>query len=342
MNDVPDTSGPTTPISMGTSGSASQVVPASGLEALAVPAGAPLAEVLRQATARLAAAGVATPRADATTLLAHVVEVDTGELARLAILGRRLAPEVAPRFAALMDRRCEREPLQHLTGRAPFRGIELAVGPGVFVPRPETEVVAGHAIDELTRVRATGRSETTAVDLCTGSGAIALAIADEVPGVRVVAVEFSDDALIWARQNVEARRPVTGGGVELVRADVTTDLPQLGDLRGRVDVVVSNPPYIPPDAVPVDVEVARHDPHAALYGLGEDGLQVPRAVAERAADLLRPDGLFVMEHADVQSDAMVAHLAADPRWTEVAAHEDLTGRPRYVSARRATVPCRGF
>jgi len=287
--------------------------------------GAPLAEGLRQAGARLADAGVASPRADAATLLAFVLEIDTGELQRRAILGRRLPADLAPRFAALLDRRCAREPLQHLTGTAPFRRLELAVGPGVFVPRPETETVA-----DLALAACAGLDRPVVVDLCTGSGALALAIADEVPGARVHAVETSPEALPWARRNIAA----TGLPVTLHDDDVTGDLPTVASLRGTVDVVVSNPPYIPPGAIPVDAEVAHHDPPQALYGGGDDGLDVPRAVVGAAALLLRPGGTLVMEHADVQSDALLAHLEADGAWTEATAHTDLTGRPRAVRARR--------
>lgn len=313
---------------------------------------APLREVLRQASARLAVAGIDGPGVDASVLMAHVLEIDASELRRRTLLGHTFPVEAAEWFAPLLTRRCAREPLQHLTGRAPFRHLELSVGPGVFVPRPETETVAELAIGEARRARdgLTGRNGEAAaeaggrsaeppgaavdaapvvIDLCTGSGAIALSVADEVPGVTVHAVELSEEAAIWARGNIAA----TGLPVTLHVDDVTGDLATLSDLRGRVAVVVSNPPYIPPDAVPVDVEVAEHDPHMALYGGGDDGLLVPKAVIEAAAVLLRPGGLLVMEHASVQSDALLAVLAQDGRWSEIAAHDDLTGRPRAVSAR---------
>ncbi|GMA38703.1 peptide chain release factor N(5)-glutamine methyltransferase [Mobilicoccus caccae] len=292
---------------------------------------ADLREVVRQATARLSTAGVATPRVDACALLAFVLEVEVGELERRIVLGHGLPVDLAARFAALLERRCAREPLQHLTGRAGFRRLDLAVGPGVFVPRPETEVVAGLAIEELTRRDAGER--LVAVDLCTGSGAIALALADEVPGVEVHAVEVSEAALVWTRRNIEE----TGLPVALHADDVTGRLDTLADLRGRVAVVVSNPPYIPPDAVPIDVEVAGHDPHEALYGGGRDGLDVPRAVVAAAAALLVPGGLLVMEHADVQSGTLTDLLSADDAWQDVAAHTDLTGRPRAVAARRTAI-----
>src|SRR5690606_16899961 len=182
----------------------------------------------------------------------------------------------------LVERRAAREPLQHLVGSAGFRGIELLVGPGVFVPRPETEQVAGAAIDAAERVvRERGRA--VVVDLCTGSGAIALAVAAEVPAARVHAVELDTAALGWARRNLEASPDRDRVGV--LRGDART---ALVELDGTVDVVVANPPYIPPDAEPVDPEVRDHDPAVALYGLGPDGLEVPRGIVRAAARLLRP------------------------------------------------------
>ncbi|MDO5629768.1 MAG: peptide chain release factor N(5)-glutamine methyltransferase [Mobilicoccus sp.] len=292
---------------------------------------APLDVVLAHTRTRLTRAGITSADAEARVLLAHMLGVDRGELARRLILGGHLPADVAPTFAALVSRRCAREPLQHLTGLAAFRRLELHVGPGVFVPRPETEVVAGLAIDALRLVD--GR-RPIAVDLCTGSGAIALALADEVPEAIVHAVELSQDALAWTRRNVEH----TGLEVTVHAGDATdarfAAVPELAALTGTVDVVVSNPPYIPSDMVPVDVEVAEHDPHQALYGGGDDGLDIPRRVLAAAAALLRPGGVVVMEHADTQSDALVGHLRAAGGWREVTAHDDLTGRPRAVSARR--------
>jgi release factor glutamine methyltransferase len=236
-------------------------------------------------------------------------------------------------FAALVERRGNREPLQHLLGTAPFRYVELAVGPGVFVPRPETEVVAGAAIDEAA-ARAESGISPLVVDLCTGSGAIAVSVAHEVPGARVVAVELSPEALVWAARNV------AGTAVVLLEGDATAALPGLADAVGVTDVVVSNPPYIPRDAAVRDPEVLAFDPPLALWGDGADGLDVVRGVAARAAVLLRAGGLFVVEHADVQGETAVAALRAvldpdgTPGFTGVADHLDLTGRPRYATARR--------
>ncbi|MCF4120175.1 peptide chain release factor N(5)-glutamine methyltransferase [Antribacter sp. KLBMP9083] len=317
---------------------------------------------VRWGAAALADAGVATPRVDAELLLAHVLGADRGEVVRLALLGTPLPDDVRAAFADHVTRRAARVPLQHLTGLAPFRHLELVVGPGVFVPRPETESVAQVAVDEAARVVAE-RGSAVVVDLCTGSGAIALAVATEVPGAAVHAVELDAAAHAWAERNVAAlllvgaesaapggpqaapSPPAAGTRVRLVRGDART---ALRELDGTVDVVVSNPPYVPPGAVPVDPEVAEHDPAVALYGLGADGLEVPRGVTAAAARLLRPGGLYVMEHAEVQAAAARAMVDATPGPEPVAApdaapgpaftpaetREDLTGRPRMVVARR--------
>jgi len=287
------------------------------------PSGDPpvdLGAALRAATARLAAVGVPSARADAEALAGHLLGLGRGEVAAAALRG-----DPAPQgYAELVARRALRVPLQHLTGRAGFRTVELAVGPGVFVPRPETEVTAGLAIAEAQRVAASGRTPVVA-DLCTGSGAIALAVATEVPGARVHAVELSPDAAAWAERNL------AGSGVELVVGDAADALPALD---GGVDVVVSNPPYVPPGAVPHEVEVREHDPALALYGGGPDGLDVPRAVVASAARLLRAGGLVAVEHAEVQQPALLA-LLSGPAWTAARGHVDLGGRPRCTTAVRS-------
>ena len=285
----------------------------------------PLSDALRSGAARLADAGVASPRVDVELLAGHLLGLDRGGV-QLAGLRGAAAPAG---LGALVDRRADRVPLQHLTGRAPFRRLELAVGPGVFVPRPETEQVAQVAIDEAVRV-ARRAGAVLVVDLCTGSGALALAMADEVPEARVHAVELDADAHAWAARNVAEL--ALGGRVNLVRGDART---ALAELDGMVDVVVTNPPYIPPDAIPIDPEVRDHDPAVALYGLGPDGLAVPRGVVAAAGRLLRPGGLLVMEHAEVQSSAARALVAATGLFDASTTATDLSGRDRMVVARRA-------
>ncbi len=284
--------------------------------------------LVREGAERLAAAGVASPRADAEQLLAHVLGVPRG---RLAVVGPPDAVQ-ATRYDQLLARRARREPLQHLTGRAGFRRVELTVGPGVFVPRPETELLAGWAVARLRERVTAGGGHPVAVDLCTGSGAIAAALADEVPEASVHAVEVSAAAHAFAERNL------AGTGVDLRLGDAAD---AFADLDGQVDVVVANPPYIPLGAYEgVDPEAREHDPAMALWS-GADGLDAIRMVERKAARLLRPGGVLGCEHADVQGHQVVTVLAAAGRWREVRDHEDLAGRPRYVSATRAGAPrCR--
>ncbi|MPV87780.1 peptide chain release factor N(5)-glutamine methyltransferase [Georgenia ruanii] len=272
----------------------------------------------------LAEAGVPSADVDARLLAEHVLGRSLF-LVPAASTFADLGEGLQAHYAELVDRRRRREPLQHITGQMPFRHLVLVAAPGAFVVRPETEVVAGVAVDAAATVAAGGRAPVV-VDLCTGSGAIALAVATEVPGARVHAVEISEAALAVARRNVDALAP----SVDLVLGDAATALPALD---GAVDVVVSNPPYIPPDAVPREHEVREHDPDLALYGGGPDGLAVPRAVVRTAARLLRPGGTFVMEHAEVQAGA-ARELVAAAGFAEVRTGQDLTGRDRYVVARR--------
>ena len=218
-------------------------------------------------------------------------------------------------------------PLQHLTGTAPFRHLELAVGPGVFVPRPETEQLAGWALEQLR-----GLTVPLVVDLGSGSGALALSIAQEHPRARVVAVEGDPAAIEWTRHNA-ARRAAEGDTPIEVVAGNMTDPALLRELDGQVDVVVSNPPYVPDEAV-LPREVADHDPPLALWG-GPDGLDVVRGLLDTAARLLRPGGALGIEHADQQGSALPALVRAHGAWTDVADHPDLAGRPRFTTARRA-------
>jgi release factor glutamine methyltransferase len=282
-----------------------------------------LLEAVRAATRALAGAGIDSAEFDAVALAAHVLGATTSDVRKLMVMGAR-APDG---FEALVAERARRVPLQHLTGKAGFRHLELSVGPGVFVPRFETELVAGLAITHLLCLPP--RPTTVAVvDLCTGSGAIALAIKDEVPAAEVHGVELSDLAHAWAIRN----RDDLGLDVDIRLGDATL---AFADLEAGVDVVVSNPPYIPVGAVPNDPEVRDHDPEVALYGGGLDGLRIPLEIAARAAELLRPGGFFVMEHADVQGDSLPAGLRVTGSWVSIQDHVDLNGRPRAVTAVRA-------
>ena len=290
-------------------------------------------DLIASASAELRAGGVASPEHDAAELLAHVLGTTR---VRLALVDE-VDAEPAAAFAALVARRAAREPLQHLTGVAYFRHVELAVGPGVFVPRPETELLAGWAIEALAgRVAERGTSEArhdqpVVVDLCTGSGAIAKAIKDELPEADVHAVELSEDAYPWAQRNL------AGTGVDLRQGDMAT---AFDDLLGRVDVVVCNPPYIPLEAwESVAAEARDHDPHLALFS-GDDGLDAIRVLERRAALLLAPGGVVGFEHADEQGHeggrySAPAVFTATGRWSDVRDHPDLAGRPRYVTARLA-------
>ncbi len=283
-----------------------------------------LHDAVTRARLSFEAEGIASPLADAVELAAFTLGCDAADVHRRMVLRDAADRSFLDRFGGLVEDRLGRTPLQHLTGRAHFRRLTLAVGPGVFVPRPETEVVAGLAVEAA---RGAG-PRPVVVDLCTGSGAIALALADEVAGAEVHAVELSREAHAWAERNIAAVDPT----VDLRLGDAST---AFADLEGCVDVVVCNPPYIPDGAVPLDPEVRDHDPELALYGRSADGLAVPRAMAFRAASLLRDGGVLVMEHAENQGAALDALLEEMGVWGEVADHTDLAGRPRACVATRS-------
>lgn len=282
------------------------------------PRGEELAQVLTRATAALAQ--VPSPRVDAELLAAHLLHGGSrAELQRALLMGERLTPAQVAEYEVLVARRACREPLQHITGSAPFYRLELAVGPGVFVPRPETELLVEEALKVLSARADTAPGGLRIVDLCTGSGAIAAAIKSELPAAQVFAVELSEDAIPYARKNLE---PL---GVHLVQGDALT---ALTELVGTFDAVLSNPPYIPPANVPADPEAALHDPDMALYGGGADGMQMPTAIAARAYELLTPGGFFMMEHDDTQEEA-VAELLACVGFERCYPVRDLNGRPRH-------------
>ncbi len=265
------------------------------------------------------------PAGEARTLLAHVLGVPPGQLIMVEAIG----DDQAAAFAALVARRVAGEPIQHLTGRAWFRHTDVEVGPGVFVPRPETEVMTGWMIDRLNELIANGHDHPVVVDLCTGSGVIARALATEVPTARVHAVELSDVALGFAERNL------AGLGVDLRGGDMAD---AFTDLDGTVDAVIANPPYIPLAAwESVAAEVRDHDPQLALFS-GADGLDAMRVVVRTAARLLHADGVVAAEHAEVQHDSAPAVFVASGAFDRVRDHVDLAGRPRFVTGVRRGRP----
>ena len=289
-----------------------------------------LSELRSHAVRVLTAAGIVRADVDAELLLGHVLGLSRGQVQAKVVMDAVVLPEQRDAVLEAVERRAAREPLQHITGRAPFRSLELAVGPGVFVPRPETESVAQLAIDALLAVPSPA---PRAIDLGTGSGAIAIALATEVPHAQVFAVEASPQAFLWARQNA---RELAGDNLRLLFVDlaelpaVVEGGPLAGQLDGTFDVVVSNPPYIPLGAIPRDPEVRLHDPEVALYG-GPDGFDVVRAISARAARLLRPGGVLILEHGELQGAALRELLTADG-WRAASTHRDLLGRDRTTTA----------
>ena len=269
---------------------------------------------IADAAAVLAAAGVDSARVDAEYLAAHAAGVD-----RARVMFAEPNPAFYPRFSDLVKRRAQRIPLQHLIGTAAFGPVEVQVGPGVFIPRPETEALLEWAMNQPLP------PSSVIVDLCTGSGALALALAHTWPQAQVVAVEKSPEALVYARRNC------AGSAVEVLEADVTVPS-LLADRDGTVDLLVSNPPYIP-DGAELDPEVIDHDPAAALFG-GPDGMSVIVPIIALAARLLRPGGKLGIEHDDTTADQVVAALDRDGTFGDITARRDLTGRPRFVTATR--------
>lgn len=281
-------------------------------------------DVIASATARLAAADVESPRVDAEHLVAHVLETDRG---RLVVVDDMTDAQRAA-VAALVDRRADREPLQHILGDAAFGPLTLAVGPGVFVPRPETELLLEWAV----RACASVGGSPHVVDLCSGSGALALGVA-ALTDATVVAVEKDDDALTWLRRNVSAAPEP--GRIDVRRGDATT-LDWRRETDGAADVVVSNPPYVPTTA-DVPAEVAHHDPAIAVFG-GRDGMSVITPMAAVIAAILVPGGRCAIEHDDTTADRVIAALEMTGVFDEIASRTDLAGRPRFVTARRRPSP----
>ena len=284
---------------------------------------ATVAEVVSELAERFSRAGIASALADAELLVGFVTGWTRGEVAAKAFMGSELDSDQLDRIAEFGARRESREPLQHITGQAPFRHLVLDVGPGVLVPRPETELVAEWAIDALIQVPSPA---PLAVDLGTGTGALALALATEVPHSRVFAVERFDDALEWAKRNIDR---LGDDRVTLLQADAAD---ALTELNGTVDVVVTNPPYIPDAEKPADIEVLGYDPESALFG-GDDGLRDIRTFIATAARLLRPGGVLVLEHGDNQGAAVRA-IATEAGFRGATTHTDLLHRERALTAVR--------
>ena len=301
-------------------------------------------DILVDSQRRLSNAGIESASTESAELLAHVLGVPRNRL----LMQDSIDGKDRVAFERLLAKRLNRIPLQHITGTAPFRRIELKVGPGVFIPRPESELVAEAAIRFLRECE-----NPIAVDLCSGSGAIALSLALEVPGARVVGVELSADSFVWLQQNVnrfDCEIPV-----EIHQVDATDFTASVfSELAGKCDVVTCNPPYIPIDMTPRDPEVRIHEPAVALYG-GSDGLDVIRGIVNTAAMLLKSGGLLVVEHADVQGadagDASVVNLLkqahldeelttyvrgilGEPLFAEVTDRLDFNQRPRFSMATR--------
>jgi release factor glutamine methyltransferase len=278
-----------------------------------------VSEILSESSSKLQEAGVTSAKVDAELIACYCIGVSRSELALMVATKQEFPTESLDRFQLALARRVARQPLQHITGVAPFRHLELKVGPGVFTPRPETEEVVGFALEKI------GSWPTPLiVDLCSGSGAIAISFATEISGSKVFAVEKSIEAFAYLRDNA-ARYGLAADNLR--NEDLQNSLPELD---GQFDLVISNPPYIPNDAIPIDLEVQLHEPSMSLYG-GVDGLDVVRQISSRALKLLKPRGLLVMEHADTQSSAIGKLLLAEG-WLEIETRADLAGKDRMISA----------
>jgi release factor glutamine methyltransferase len=278
-----------------------------------------VSELLSESSSKLQKAGVTSAIVDAELIACFCLGISRSELAIMVATSQPFPAESIEHFQSALARRVARQPLQHITGTAPFRHLELKVGPGVFTPRPETEQVVGFALERISN-----SASTLIVDLCAGSGAIAISLATEISGSTVFAVEKSKEAFSYLRDNAASYGLAEGN----LRNEDLND--SLQDLDGQVDLVISNPPYIPDDAIPIDLEVQLHEPSMSLYG-GVDGLDVVRQISGRALKLLKPGGLLVMEHADTQSSA-ISKLLLAKGWIEIVTRADLAGKDRMISA----------
>lgn len=280
-----------------------------------------VAEILRLATDKLSFAGVISPSVDAELLACFVLGIERSELTMLSVRSEAFDENKIDSYLLAVERREKREPLQHITGLAPFRQLELEVGPGVFIPRPETEQLVELAITHMENLE-----NPVVVDLCSGSGAIAIAIATEVKNSMVYSVELSEQAFRFLKRNYRK--------YELdINNSTNQDLAEaFEELESQVDLVIANPPYIPDSAIPIDLEVQLHEPRLALYA-GADGLDVIRRISARALYLLRPSGLLLIEHADSQALA-ISELLLTNGWIDIVSSQDLAGKDRMISARK--------
>ncbi len=291
-----------------------------------------ISEVLKAAATQLSEAGIESARVDAELLLCHVLECDRSGLFVLDTVSEEQLEEYI-QFVAF---RSARVPLQHLTGKAAFRRIEISVGPGVLIPRPETELLVDKAIGFVRDI-----SEPVIVDLCSGSAAMSVSLAIEIPCSEVHALEFVDEAFAWGQKTVRdfaAEIAMVGSTISLHHADVRgCEVGALKSLAGKVDVIVANPPYIPSAAIPRDPEVFQYEPHSALFG-GEDGMEFVGAIVAAAKFLLKPGGLVVIEHGDNQGEdgdpSVPRVLRESGVFASVSDHNDLAGRPRFTSGVR--------
>lgn len=299
-------------------------------------------ELLQNAIARLREAGVESAEYDARLLLAKACGVSLAELNKALILGdlTDFSQDYASKYSDFVSRRASREPLQHIVCRAPFRYLDLQVGKGVFVPRPETEIVVEAGLDWL---RESGISKPTVVDLCAGSGAIGLSIATEVADAQVWAVEKSPEAFQYLQKNFEETAKKWENIqifsryhavlADATKAHISDLIPELHAICGKVDLVITNPPYVPESQVPEQVEVREYDPPLALYGGSADGLLIPEQIMRAAFALLKPGGVMVMEHDISQGDALKKY-AESVGFSRARVGNDLTGRPRYTFAEK--------
>ena len=289
------------------------------------------ADVIRDAAVQLREAGIETPEHDAKLLLAEAAGVELRDVDKALLMGEELGTaEQLARFQSMLARRAKHEPLQYITGHAPFRYLDLKVGLGVFIPRPETETVVQAGLDWLTEH---GMIHPRVVDLCAGSGTIGLSVVSEVPGSQVWAVELSPNTAEWTNKNLAEtakRYPSIASNYQLEIADATS-LATLAQLDGTIDIVITNPPYVPESDVPEQPEVRDWDPELALYGGSMDGTLIPERIIERAYRLLKPGGALVMEHDVTQGDRLVAYAKA-AGFTTASNGRDWAGRDRYLFA----------